>query len=140
MRAIGAALTARGVEPQRIATEIFGAVPSYGSGIVKGAARAPHAPDGPPAAARPSASRAATSSSMGRPVPEPAGPRRSLRRPGRVRLSHGVCHNCESGILAGDVTYHTEPLEPPPEAGSSPAARAPLGVDARPLGSTRPES
>jgi ferredoxin len=27
----------------------------------------------------------------------------------------GVCHNCESGILAGDVTYDTQPLEPPPD-------------------------
>ena len=25
----------------------------------------------------------------------------------------GVCHNCESGILSGDVTYDIEPLEPP---------------------------
>ena len=27
----------------------------------------------------------------------------------------GVCHYCESGILSGDVTYTTDPLEPPPE-------------------------
>ena len=25
----------------------------------------------------------------------------------------GVCHNCESGLLAGDVAYDTAPLEPP---------------------------
>ena len=28
---------------------------------------------------------------------------------------HGVCHNCESGLVAGAVTYDTEPLEPPPD-------------------------
>ena len=28
----------------------------------------------------------------------------------------GVCHNCESGILSGAVTYDTAPLEPPPHA------------------------
>jgi ferredoxin len=28
---------------------------------------------------------------------------------------HGVCHNCESGLLAGEVDYTTEPLEPPPD-------------------------
>lgn len=28
---------------------------------------------------------------------------------------HGVCHNCESGLLAGEVTYDTEPLGPPPD-------------------------
>ena len=27
----------------------------------------------------------------------------------------GVCHNCESGLIAGAVTYTTDPLEPPPE-------------------------
>jgi ferredoxin len=27
----------------------------------------------------------------------------------------GVCHNCESGLLSGEVTYDTEPLEPPPD-------------------------
>jgi len=27
----------------------------------------------------------------------------------------GTCHNCESGLLAGEVTYHPEPLEPPPD-------------------------
>ena len=25
----------------------------------------------------------------------------------------GVCHNCESGLLAGEVTYNIDPLEPP---------------------------
>src|SRR3954454_2502968 len=49
MRAMGAALAARGVTPDRIATEIFGAVGAYSSGIVKTGDRAPHAPDdGPP--------------------------------------------------------------------------------------------
>ena len=28
---------------------------------------------------------------------------------------NGVCHNCESGLLAGAVTYTEDPLEPPPE-------------------------
>jgi hypothetical protein len=31
--------------------------------------------------------------------------------PGR----HGVCHKRECGLLAGEVTYDTEPLEPPPD-------------------------
>ena len=40
MRDVGAALTARGVAPERVRTEAFGAVPAYASGIVKtGAAR-----------------------------------------------------------------------------------------------------
>ncbi len=50
MRDIGAALTARGVAPERVATEAFGAVAVHASGIVKAGDRAPHAPDGPPGA------------------------------------------------------------------------------------------
>ena len=26
----------------------------------------------------------------------------------------GVCHRCQSGLVSGEVDYHTEPLEPPP--------------------------
>jgi ferredoxin len=26
---------------------------------------------------------------------------------------NGTCHNCESGLLAGEVSYRLEPLEPP---------------------------
>jgi ferredoxin-NADP reductase len=39
MRAIGAALAALGVAPERIATEIFGAVATHASGIVKSSDR-----------------------------------------------------------------------------------------------------
>ena len=54
MRAIGAALTARGVAPERVATEAFGAVAVHASGIVKAGERAA-APSRRrrPAAARP---------------------------------------------------------------------------------------
>src|SRR6185295_7932341 len=47
MRAISAALTARGVAPDRVATEAFGAVAVHASGLVK-ADRPPHAPAGAP--------------------------------------------------------------------------------------------
>jgi ferredoxin-NADP reductase len=65
MQTIGAALAARGVLPERIATEVFGAFEACD-------------------------------------VPVGFGCR------------NGTCHNCESGLLAGEVTYFTEPLEPPP--------------------------
>ena len=28
---------------------------------------------------------------------------------------NGTCHTCESGLLAGEVVYQNEPLEPPPD-------------------------
>ena len=33
--------------------------------------------------------------------------------PTRWSCRTGVCHNCESGLLAGAVTYSPEPVEPP---------------------------
>src|SRR5207237_376735 len=47
MQAMEAALTARGLAPDRIATETFGAVAVYASGIVSPGRRDPHLPDGP---------------------------------------------------------------------------------------------
>jgi ferredoxin-NADP reductase/MOSC domain-containing protein YiiM/ferredoxin len=116
MRAIAAALTARGVAPERVATEAFGAVAVYASGIVKADDRAPHAPDGPPGSG-----------------PIVTFVRSSLSVPWDDRFTNlldfaeacdvpvgfgcrqGVCHNCESGVVAGAVTYDIEPLEAPPD-------------------------
>jgi ferredoxin-NADP reductase len=116
MRAIGAVLTARGVAPDRVATEAFGAVPVHASGIVRAGDRAPHAPDGP-AGTGP----AITFSRSGVAVPWDDRYRSLLDLaeacdvPVGFGCRHGVCHNCESGLLAGEVTYDTEPLEPPPD-------------------------
>jgi ferredoxin-NADP reductase/MOSC domain-containing protein YiiM/ferredoxin len=116
MRAMGAALTARGVRPERVVTEAFGAVAVHNSGIVGGGDRAPHLPDGP-AGAGPTVSFVKS----GLDVPW------DDRWPSLLDLAEacdvpvgfgcriGVCHNCESGLLAGEVAYDTAPLEPPPD-------------------------
>jgi ferredoxin len=35
--------------------------------------------------------------------------------PVRFSCRTGVCHYCETGILAGTVAYDPKPLEPPPD-------------------------
>jgi ferredoxin-NADP reductase/MOSC domain-containing protein YiiM len=116
MRAIGAALTARGVKPEDIATEAFGAVPVYASGLVKNGDRAPHPPDGPPGTGP---MITFVRSSLAVPWDD--------RYPNLIDLAEacdvpvgfgcrqGVCHNCESGLVAGAVAYDPEPLEAPPD-------------------------
>jgi hypothetical protein len=116
MRAIGAALTARGVPPERVTTETFGAIAVHASGIVGGGDRAPHAPDGAPGTGP-----AVTFARSGLAIPW------DDRFPSLLALADacdvpvgfgcriGVCHNCESGLLSGAVDYVTEPLEPPPD-------------------------
>jgi ferredoxin-NADP reductase len=116
MRAIGAALTALGVAPERISTEAFGAVPIHASGIVKAGERAPHAPDG---AAGSGPAITFVRSNLSVPWDDRYGNLLDFAEACDVPVGFGcrtgVCHNCESGILSGDVSYDIDPLEPPPE-------------------------
>jgi ferredoxin-NADP reductase/MOSC domain-containing protein YiiM/ferredoxin len=116
MRAIGAALTARGVQPDRIATEAFGAVAAYASGIVKDGDRAPHAPDGPPGTGP---TITFSRSNLAVPWDDRYPSLLDFAEACDVQVGFGcrtgACHNCESGLLAGEVSYGPEPLEPPPD-------------------------
>jgi ferredoxin len=126
MRAIGAALTAGGVPPERVATEAFGAVPVYASGIVKAGDRAPHAPDGPPGGG-PIVTFVRSSVSV--PWDERYGNLLDFAEACDVPVGfgcrQGVCHNCESGLVEGAVAYDIEPLEPPPEGRILPCCTRP---------------
>jgi ferredoxin-NADP reductase/MOSC domain-containing protein YiiM len=113
MRAISAALTARGVAPDRVATEAFGAVPVYASGLIK-ADRPPHAPEGPPGTG-PVVSFVRSNVAVpwdGR-YPSLLDLAEACDVPVGFGCRHGVCHNCESGLVEGAVTYDIEPLEQP---------------------------
>jgi ferredoxin len=116
MASIGAALTARGVDPSRVSTETFGAVAVYRSGIVGGGDRAPHQPDG---AAGPGPAVTFSRSGLTVAWDDKYGSLLDFAEACDVPVGfgcrQGVCHNCESGLLAGDVHYDIEPLEPAPE-------------------------
>lgn len=116
MRAIGVALAARGVAPERIATEVFGAVDTHSSGIVTTGDRAPHPPDGPLGTGPiVTFSRSNLAVSWDDRYPSLL----DFAEACDVRVGfgcrNGTCHSCESGLLAGEVEYHIEPLEPPPD-------------------------
>jgi ferredoxin-NADP reductase/ferredoxin len=116
MRAIGAALAARGVAPERIATEVFGAVAIHRSGFVETGDRAPHAPAGPPGRG-PSVtfSRSDLTAPWDDRYPSLLDFAEACDVPVGFGCRNGTCHTCESGLLAGEVTYYIEPLEPPPD-------------------------
>jgi ferredoxin len=116
MRAIGAALAARGVAPERIATEAFGAVAVHASGIVTAGDRPPHAPDGEPGTGPTvTFSRSALTVPWDDRYPSLLDFAEACDVPVGFGCRNGTCHNCESGLLAGEVDYHIDPLEPPPE-------------------------
>jgi ferredoxin-NADP reductase len=116
MRAIGAALAARGVAPERIATEVFGALPTHRSGLVETAERTPHPPNGPPGTGPiVTFSRSSLTVRWDDRYPSLLDLAEACDVPVGFGCRNGTCHNCETGLLAGDVAYHTEPLEPPPD-------------------------
>jgi ferredoxin-NADP reductase/MOSC domain-containing protein YiiM/ferredoxin len=116
MRAIGAALAARGVAPERIATEVFGAIAAHRSGIVNAGDRAPHAPGGSPGKGPIiTFSRSNLAVPWNDRYPSLLDLAEACDVPVGFGCRNGTCHNCESGLLCGEVTYHMEPLEPPPD-------------------------
>jgi ferredoxin len=47
--------------------------------------------------------------------------------PTRWSCRTGVCHNCESGLLSGDVTYSPEPVDEPAAGNTLICCAAPSG-------------
>jgi ferredoxin-NADP reductase/MOSC domain-containing protein YiiM len=115
MRAIAAALAARGVAPGRVVTETFGGVAVTRPGIVEGAHPAPHPPDGAPGAGPPvTFARSGLSVAWdGDRFPSLLELAEACDVPAPFSCRTGVCHTCETGLVAGAVDYAPEPLEPP---------------------------
>jgi ferredoxin-NADP reductase/MOSC domain-containing protein YiiM/ferredoxin len=114
LRELSAALVAWGVAPERVHSEVFGPGAAIRPGVVGGSTRAPHAPPGTPA----------------------SGPRISFVRSGltvrwdpacasllelaeacdvpvKWSCRTGVCHTCETGLIAGHVAFLPDPIDPP---------------------------
>jgi ferredoxin-NADP reductase/MOSC domain-containing protein YiiM len=108
------ALTALGIDPARIHTELFGALPSINPGITGTARQPPHQPPGPPATG-PIVTFARSGITTrfpddGRSVLELAD---ACDIPTRWACRTGVCHTCITPLLSGDISYAPAPLEPP---------------------------
>lgn len=109
------ALAAGGLDPQRIHSELFGALPPINPGIIDDTPRKPpHLPaglagTGPPITFARSGLTAAWSSAYGS-ILELA---EACDVPTRFSCRSGVCHLCVTGVVAGRATYVQQPLEPP---------------------------
>jgi ferredoxin-NADP reductase/MOSC domain-containing protein YiiM len=110
------ALTAIGIDPARIHTELFGALPSLNPGLAGQTRRPPHQPPG-----LPGSGPLVTFARSGISTPF-ANDRRSVLDladacdiPTRWSCRTGVCHTCVTPLLSGEVRYHPDPLEPPAE-------------------------
>jgi ferredoxin-NADP reductase/MOSC domain-containing protein YiiM len=109
-------LAAWGVPWPRVHVELFGAAPTRTPGIFSAAEALPHRPDGP-VGAGPMVTFLRSSLAV------PWDPRfgsllelaEACAVPVRWACRTGVCHNCESGLIEGELAYAPEPLDLPAE-------------------------
>jgi ferredoxin-NADP reductase/MOSC domain-containing protein YiiM len=116
MDEVSAALAAIGIDASRIHTEPFGPAPSLTPGIKAAPARAPHPPTGQPGNGP---TIAFARSNLAIPW---SGDYTSLLElaeacdvPVRWSCRTGVCHTCETTLIAGNLGYNPDPVEPPAE-------------------------
>jgi ferredoxin-NADP reductase/MOSC domain-containing protein YiiM len=108
------ALTAIGVDPALIHTELFGALASINPGLTGQTKRPPHQPPGPPGIGS-----LVTFARSGLTVPFGNHGRSLLDLadacdvPTRWSCRTGVCHTCITPLLSGDIIYSPDPLEQP---------------------------
>jgi MOSC domain-containing protein YiiM/ferredoxin-NADP reductase/ferredoxin len=108
-------LAASGLAPERIHLELFNGSESMTPGVVGAVTRAPHLPKddtdtGPLVSFARSGIAAHWKGSAYQSILELA---EACDVPVRWSCRTGVCHNCESGLVSGNVVYGPEPLEPP---------------------------
>ncbi|MEM5389167.1 MOSC and FAD-binding oxidoreductase domain-containing protein [Paraburkholderia phymatum] len=108
------ALATLGIAPERIHVEIFNGGESLNPGIVGAPTRAPHLPKdeadtGPLVSFARSGIAAHWNASAYQSILELA---EACDVPVRWSCRTGVCHNCESGLISGSVSYEPEPLDP----------------------------
>ena len=114
MDGMAAALTARGVTPDRVRTELFGARDVYRSGFSDHVSRPPHQPAGTPGTGPLVLfSRSNLSVRWDPAFRTLLDFAEACDVPVGFGCRTGVCHNCESGLVSGEVNYLLEPLEPP---------------------------
>ena len=114
MEELSAGLAALGIEASHIHTEPFGPAPGLTPGIAAPPARTPHPPDGRPGTG-PTIEFAR--SNLAIPWSSDYASLLELAEacdvPVRWSCRTGVCQTCETTLIAGDLDYSPEPVEPP---------------------------
>jgi ferredoxin-NADP reductase/MOSC domain-containing protein YiiM len=114
MSDLTAGLTALGVAPDHIHTEMFGSGPSITPGIAASPRRPPHLPAGPPGSG-PTVSFARTGLNVrwGSSFQSLLELAEACDVPVRWSCRTGVCHTCEAGLVAGTIGYRPDPVDAP---------------------------
>jgi ferredoxin-NADP reductase/MOSC domain-containing protein YiiM len=114
MSDLTAGLAVWGISPGRIHTELFGAGPSITPGIAASPRRPPHQPAGISGAGPlVSFARSGVNVRWGSAVQSLLELAEACDIPTKWACRAGVCHTCETGLVAGTVAYRPDPIVPP---------------------------
>jgi ferredoxin-NADP reductase/MOSC domain-containing protein YiiM len=114
MEAISAGLAAIGLDASRIHTEPFGPAPGITPGISATSGRAPHQPAGEPGRGpRVEFARSNLAVSWSDDYASLLEVAEACDVPVRWSCRTGVCHTCETALIAGALDYDPDPVEPP---------------------------
>jgi len=103
-----------GITANRIHTEIFGPGPSVTPGVAEARRRQPHMPAGPPGmGALVSFARSGLNVRWDPAFQSLLELAEACDIPVRWACRTGVCHTCETGLVAGRVSYRPDPLDAP---------------------------
>ena len=110
------ALTAAGIDPAHIYSELFSTLPPINPGIVDTSTTKPHPPAGPAGTGPPvSFSRSGLTANWSSEYGSILEFAEACDVPTRFSCRSGVCHTCVTQLIAGATTYTQPPLEPPPD-------------------------
>ena len=114
MADLSAGFAGRGVSSNRIHTEIFGAGPSLTPGVAATPRKPPHLPT-VPVGSGPlvSFARSGLNVRWGPPFRNLLELGEACDVPVRWSCRSGVCHKCETALIAGAVSYQLDPVDPP---------------------------
>jgi ferredoxin-NADP reductase/ferredoxin len=114
MSDLTAGLKELGVASDRIHTETFGAGPSITPGIAAEPRRPPHLPAGAPGSGpMVSFARSGLNVRWGSSFPNLLELAEACDVPVRYACRTGVCHTCETGLVAGKIGYRPDPVDTP---------------------------
>ena len=114
MDEISAALAALGIDAAHIHTEPFGPAPGVTPGIAATPARTPHPPAGKPGnGPKIEFARSDLAIAWDNDYGSLLELAEACDVPVRWSCRTGVCHTCETTLIAGDVEYSPDPVEPP---------------------------
>jgi ferredoxin-NADP reductase/MOSC domain-containing protein YiiM len=128
MAGVSTALVGLGVAPARVHTEIFGVRPAQTPGIAPAATRTPHPPVGRPGDGPSIAfARSGLTVRWNRSQVSLLDLAEACDVPVRWSCRTGVCHSCETALLAGTVSYSPDPLDAPADGSALICCSQPRG-------------